>query len=187
MVRSASAARVRRAPVLRARAGRRAVRIVRSARHTGREQSVVVVARRGQAPGAGLSRRDARRRRSGSALPLLQPRTRNDALQRRGRSAVGRAPEAPLALRAPDVRLRSPRVFALGRGVRRRALRDRSSGGDRAAAALVGARSPSIGASSSSRIGSNSSPQRSNGLSKSSKRSPAGGWTALRCARGSNA
>ena len=85
-----------------------------------------------------------RRRRSGTALPLLQPRARDDALQRSGRSAVGRAADAALALRAPDLRLRSPRLFALGRGVRRRALRDRPPGRDRAAAALVGARPASM-------------------------------------------
>ena len=52
---------------------------------------------------------------------------------------MGRPADAAPALRAPDVRLRPPRLFALGRRVRRRALRDRSSGRDRAAAALVGA------------------------------------------------
>ena len=88
-----------------------------------------------------------------AAVPLLQPRARDDALRQRRRSAVGRLADAAPALRASDVRLHSPRVLALGRGIRRRALRDRASGRERAAAALVGADAGIAGASSSSRIG----------------------------------
>ena len=144
MVRGSAPARVRRAPAVRARSGRRAVRAVRSARDSRREQPVVVVARRGEAAGAGLSRCDGRRRPPRAALPLLQPRFRDDALPSSGRGAVGRASDAASALRALDLRLHPSRLLALGGGVRRGALRDRSSGRERASAALVGAEPASL-------------------------------------------
>ena len=80
VVRRSAAARVRRAAAVRARAGRRAVRAVRSAGRPRGQQPVVGGAHRRQAAGAGVSRRDGGRRTARRAVPLLQPR----AMPRRG-------------------------------------------------------------------------------------------------------
>ena len=86
MVRRPAPPRLRRAPAVRARAGRRAVRAVRSARRSGGQQPVVGRARGRETAGAGLSRRDGSRRPARRALPLLQPRAtpRRAIASRRG-------------------------------------------------------------------------------------------------------
>ena len=84
-----------------------------------------LVAAKRQAP-AFLAAMDGRRN-SRPALPLLQPRARDDPLLQSRRSTVGRAARAAPAVCTFDVRLHSPRLLALGRGIRRGALRDRAS------------------------------------------------------------
>ena len=75
------------------------------------------------------------------------------------------------------------RVFAVvGRGVRRRTLRDRSPGRRRPAARAGGSSAGTSGASSSSRTGWRSSSPRSSGSSSGSRRSAAARSIATRCA-----
>ena len=94
-----------------------------------------------------VSRRDGRRRSARWPVPLLQPRFRVDALSRRGRATLGRSADASPAVRPAHLRLHSSRLRVVGRRIRGRAVRDRSSGRRRSAGALVGARpAPMAGA-----------------------------------------
>ena len=100
---------------------------------------------------------------------------------------VGRAAEAAPALRATDLRLHPSRLLALGRSLRRRALRDRQPGRERAAAALVGAEPASLARARRAASARSSSRRRSSVSSNGSRRSADGVSTAQRCASVSSA
>ena len=185
VVRRAAPPRLRRAAAVRDRAGRRAVRAVRS--RSTCPPSAISGGRRSSPPNARRPAISTRWTADGFTRDLCRYCSLGFASTRyrdAQAAALGRAADAAAAVRAADLRLHPARLRAVGGGVRHRALRDRQPGRQRSAAALVGARSARVARARRAAPARVRRRRRSSGSSSDSRRSAAARSIATRCASG---